>query len=182
MCAVKLRDAVRDEPVVVQLQVAAHAIELQHRGDAVGFFETHVGNIFQYGFTFCERTQRRQDGQHVWNVAAVDSNSAQLDTGVPYADGVRLRVIRHWESHLPKDLHKRTLGMVRKFSRQRLQTAEEHVRGMKGRRGEPKRGRADVGRKLERRRTRPLSGFDLEAPPIRRDLYPQIEATHHLGR
>ena len=116
MCAVKLRDAVRDEPIFVQLQVAAHAIELQHCGDAVGLFETHVCDIFQYGFTFCERAQRRQDGQHVWNVAAIDSNPAQLDAGVPYADGMRLRVIRHRESHLPKDLHKCALGMVRKFA------------------------------------------------------------------
>ena len=154
----KLRDAVRDEPIVVQLHVAAHAIELQHCGDAVGFFQTHVRDIFQYGFTLRERAQRRQDGQHVGDVAAVDANCraarcrraarGRACACASYAIGSPIS---------RNDLHKCAFGMVRKLSRKRSQAAKEHVRGMKRRRGEAERRRTDVGWKLECRRTRLLT-------------------------
>ncbi len=144
----------RDEPVVVQLEAAAHAIELQHRGDAIRLLEADVLDVFQNRFTARERAERREDRQHVGNVAAVDAQAAQFDAVVLHAHGVRVRVVRHRQAHLAHDVQERAFGMIRQLAREFLQAAEEHVGRMDRRDGEPKRGGADVGRKLDGRRAR----------------------------
>ena len=139
----------RDEAVRVQLEPAAHAIELQHGRDAIRFFEANVLDVLQNRLALRERTQRRQNRQHVRDVAAIDAHAAQLDAVVFHPDGARVRIVRHRKAHLAHDVQERALGMVRKLTGQLLQASEEHVGGMDRRDREPERGRADVGRKLD---------------------------------
>ncbi len=85
MRAAQLGDAVSDETIVVQFEVSAHAVELQHRGDAVRLLETHVSNILQHGLALCESAERRKNRQHIGDVPAVDAHAAQLDSFVLHA-------------------------------------------------------------------------------------------------
>ncbi len=175
----EFRNAACDEPVVVQLEISAHEIELQHRGDAIGFLEPDVRDVLQDGLPLCKGAEGRENRKHVGNVAAIDAHTAKLDAVVLHAYGLLVRIVAHRQAHLGNDLHERALGMVGQLSGELVQAAKEHVRRMDRGDGEAERGRADVGRKLDGRRPCLLSRFDLEPAPIRRHAHLQVEGAHH---
>ena len=78
-------DAADDEPIVVNFHVAPHAIELQHRGDAIGLFQAYVSDVLEHRFAARERAESRENRQHVGNVAAVDAQALQFDAVVFHA-------------------------------------------------------------------------------------------------
>ncbi len=171
-----------DEPVRVELQPPAHPIELEHRRNAIGFFQAHVLDVPKHGFAARERAERRKDRQHVGDVAAIHVDAAQLHAVVLHANRVSVGIVRHRETHLAHDLQERALGVIGELAGQLLQPAKQHVGGVDRGNGQPERGGADVRRKLDRRRAGALTGLDFEPAVVGRDVHVQIEGAHHLDR
>ncbi len=175
-------DPAHHQLAVDDLDVAAHAVQLQHRDDPVGLLQPHVLDVAEAGLARGELAHRRQHRQHVGHRPAVDLDPAQLQAVVADVDASALVELER-QPHLGDDVDEVRLGVVDPRRAGLGQAGEGDVGGVQGGRRQAEGGGADVGRQGQFGGwARLLAAGDLEAAPVLGDLDLEPEVAHHPHR